>query len=75
MNKQDLINRYHDDGYVIVPALFSGAEVDYIRAHYMALNAAGHGFAGDDPHLLGDDDPLKAYPRIVHPHRFDPFSL
>lgn len=75
MDNDALISRYHEDGYVVVPSLFSATEIELIRGHYMALNAAGHGFAGDDPLLLGDDDPLKAYPRILHPHRFDQFSL
>ena len=75
MDREYLIGQYHKDGYVVVPSLFSSDEVEFIRGHYMALNAAGHGFSGDDPLLLGDDDPLKAYPRIIHPHRFDRFSL
>ena len=75
MDNYALIKRYKEDGYVVVPSLFSPAEIEFIRSHYMALNAAGHGFAGDDPFLLGDDDPLKKYPRIIHPHRFDQFSL
>ncbi len=70
-----LIQQYKSDGYVIVPSLFSAAEVAFIKAHFMALNAAGQGFAGDKPQLLPDDDPLKAYPRIIHSHRFDQFSL
>ena len=70
-----LIDFYHEQGYVIVPELFSSEEVALLKKHFMALNAAGHGYAGDDPLLLGDDDPLKAYPRIIHPHRFDEFSL
>ena len=41
----------------------------------MALNNDGHGFEGDNPQLLPDDDPLKAYPRIIHSHRFDKLSL
>ena len=75
MERDSLIKDYEFQGYVVVPGLFSAAEVDFIRGHYMALNAAGHGFAGDNPSLLGDDDPLKAYPRILHPHRFDDYSL
>lgn len=75
MDMNSLVSRYKEEGYVVVPALFSSAEIDFIRGHFMALNAAGHGFDGDNPLLMGDDDPLKAYPRIIHPHRFDQFSL
>ena len=75
MDMNSLVQVYSDEGYVLVPSLFSLAEIEFIRGHYMALNAAGHGYAGDDQYLLGDKDPLKRYPRIIHPHRFDQFSL
>ncbi len=75
MDEKGLIERFNCEGYVVVPALFSAEEIAFIKAHFMALNAAGHGFAGDNPHLLPDDDPLKAFPRIIHSHRFDQFSL
>lgn len=75
MEMQGLVSEFKREGYVVVPGLFSAAEIDFIRSHYMGLNAAGHCHAGDEPWLLSDDDPLKAYPRIVHPHRFDEFSL
>ncbi len=75
MNEENLIDAFHEQGYVIVPALFSAEEVAFIREHYMGLNAAGHGYAGDAKMLLGAEDPLRAFPRIVHPHRFDGFSL
>ena len=75
MESKVLIEEFNSEGYVVVPALFTAEEIAFIRAHFMALNAAGHGFAGDNPQLLPDDDPLKAYPRIIHPHRFDHFSL
>lgn len=75
MDNKILIERFKAEGFVVAPALFSADEVAFIKAHFMALNAAGHGFAGDNPQLLPDDDPLKAYPRIIHSHRFDQFSL
>ena len=75
MEANKLIEQFHSEGFVVVPSLFSAEEVDFIRAHFMALNdAAGHGQSLDNPHLLPDDDPLKAYPRIIHSHRFDQHS-
>lgn len=75
MDKQILIEQFQTEGYVIVPQLFSSEEVETVKIHFMNLNRQGHGFKGDDRTLLGDDDPLKAFPRIVHPHRFDELSL
>ncbi len=75
VNRQAIVDPYKSDGFVVVPALFSQEEIDAIKSHFMALNKAGHGFEGDRHTLLGEEDPLKAYPRIVHPHRFDELSL
>ena len=75
MNQQTRIDQFNTEGYLIVPALFSQEEVETIKAHFMELNRQGHGFEGDNPHLLPDNDPLKAFPRMVHPHRFDELSL
>jgi len=75
MDERFFIKRFKDEGYVVVPALYSAAEVASIKAHFMALNDDGYGFEGDNPQLLPDDDPLKGYPRIIHSHRFDKLSL
>ena len=75
MNKDSLAQQFLDDGYVVAPGLFDAPEIDRIRAHFMELNRQGHGWDGDNNTLLGDDDPLKAYPRLVHPHRFDRLSM
>ncbi len=75
MIQQELLDQFNTEGYVVIPSLFSQDEVETIKAHFMELNKQGHGFRGDDSSLLGDDDPLKAFPRIVHPHRVDELSL
>ncbi|MCY4061485.1 MAG: phytanoyl-CoA dioxygenase family protein, partial [Chloroflexi bacterium] len=76
MIESALVERFKADGFVVVPTLFRSEEVDFIKAHFMALNdAAGHGHGIDNPHLLSDDDPLKAFPRIIHSHRWDKASL
>lgn len=70
-----LIERYREDGYVVVPGLFSTEEAAAYRDHYMALRAAGTypgDFAGVD---ASSTDPLKRYPRMIHMHRWDPTSL
>ena len=75
MDESVMIERYKSDGYVVAPSLFSAEDIARIAKHFMAMNAAGHGFEGDNPHLLADEDPLKAYPRIIHSHRWDKLSL
>jgi len=75
MLNNDLIQTFKTEGFVIVPSLFSIDEVETIKTHFMELNRQGHGFEGDRASLIDDNDPLKAYPRMVHPHRFDKLSL
>jgi ectoine hydroxylase-related dioxygenase (phytanoyl-CoA dioxygenase family) len=66
---------FERDGYTVVRGLFSEAEVEAYREHYMALRAAGTywgDFAGVD---LTSSDPLKRYPRMIHMHRWDKTTL
>lgn len=75
MIEAQLIEAYQQNGYVIVPQLFSPAEVDHYRQHFMDLRAAGTypgDFAGVGPQ---SSDPLKRYPRMIHMHRWDEVSL
>jgi hypothetical protein len=74
MVEQDIIKQFTGQGYAVVASLFTPEEVERIRAHYMVLNEAGHGYEGDRP-MLTDGDPLLKYPRIVHPHRWDDVTL
>lgn len=66
---------FETNGYLLVRGLFTKAEVDAYRDHYMALRENGvyeGDFAGVD---LTSDDPLKRYPRMIHMHRWDETSL
>lgn len=70
----NLIEQYQQNGYVVIPHLFSSAEVEHYRRHFMDLRAAGTypgDFAGVD---LQSSDPLKRYPRMIHMHRWDETS-
>ena len=75
LDQQIIITQFHSAGFALAPALFSENEIATIKSHFMALHEAGRGYAGDRHTVFGEDDPLKTYPRIVHPHRFDPLSL
>ncbi len=60
---------FERDGFVLARSLFSAAEAQVLREHYMALNATG-----TDPFSEGAPDPvavdpLKRFPRMMQPHR------
>lgn len=71
----ELLAKYQQDGYAVVPGLFSAEEVAHYRDHFMALRAQGPrpgDFAGVE---TGLPDPLKKFPRMIHMHRWDELSL
>jgi phytanoyl-CoA hydroxylase len=69
------IQEYRERGYGVARGLFSPAEVDALRDHYMALRAAGS-YPGDTAGVdAGSADPLKRFPRMIHMHRWDETSL
>ncbi len=61
-------------GYLILKQLFTPAEVDMLREHFMKLRQSNHpgDFSGVD---LQSSDPLKRFPRMIHMHRWDETSL
>jgi phytanoyl-CoA hydroxylase len=67
--------QYEADGYWVVRGLFQPEDIAAIRAHYETMHAAGnYQESGTKPDMTSDD-PLKRYPRIMHPHRYDEASL
>jgi hypothetical protein len=66
---------YQDNGYVVIPSLFSAEEAARYLDHYMALRLQGPK-PGDDIGIdIGGDDPIKRYPRMIHPHLWDEVSM
>ncbi|GIX06801.1 MAG: protein involved in biosynthesis of mitomycin antibiotics/polyketide fumonisin [Candidatus Poribacteria bacterium] len=64
---------YDEEGYLLVPGVFTEEECDEIIARAQALHARGHVpgcFRAVPPEESGGD-PLKVYPRMMHPHRVD----
>jgi len=63
-------------GYAVARSLFSQTEVDEIRSTFDAIAANGSIPGHFDPvsKRESDGDPLKEFPRVFHPHRFDPVS-
>jgi hypothetical protein len=70
----DRVARYREQGYLLLPGLLSAAELGELRAMADALHARGSikgcFTVGGDEEIARD--PLKRYPRMMHPHRFDP---
>lgn len=70
------VKGFKERGHVTVSGLFSDREVLALRQHYMQMRQAGSydgDFSGVDSHQLAD--PLKAFPRMIHMHRWDQSSL
>ncbi len=51
--------------------LLSGDEVAELRDHFMGMIGAGGGGFTETPIENESPDPLKRYPRLLHPHRGD----
>ena len=66
---------YEEQGFTIVRGLFSPAEVEQLRNHFMQLAAEGRGFFEREQKAADENDPLKKFPRMVHMHRWDGLSL
>jgi ectoine hydroxylase-related dioxygenase (phytanoyl-CoA dioxygenase family) len=66
---------YDENGYLVVDRLFSPAEVDSLREHFMRLRKHGE-WPGDTSGVdVKANDPLKRFPRMIHMHRWDDISL
>lgn len=66
---------YHRDGYLVVRGLFAADEVEAIKAHFMGMNAAAAYPNAAETIDADSPDPLKRFPRIMQPHRWDERSL
>jgi len=64
------LHRYEAEGYLVVKGLFTYQEVEEIRETFEAVSrtvVAGY----FEPAIDAEGgDPLKRYPRVIHPHRF-----
>jgi phytanoyl-CoA hydroxylase len=71
------IRQFHEHGYLVIRAMFSLEEVRELRDTIMALHAnapIGEYYKrATEEEAAGD--PLKLYPRMMHPHRFDALSM
>ena len=70
------LDQYDRDGYHIARGMFDADEIAALRARFDAIAAAGEPIPGHwEPAATPNADPLKRYPRVMHPHRFDELSM
>ncbi|MGW3105423.1 phytanoyl-CoA dioxygenase family protein [Streptomyces sp. NPDC001100] len=67
------IGAFEEDGFTVARGLFSHDEIDRLRDRFTALHAAGPVPGHFAPRA--SDDPLLAYPRVMHPHEIDELAL
>ncbi|MBD2844211.1 phytanoyl-CoA dioxygenase family protein [Paenibacillus sp. IB182496] len=63
--------QFEQEGYLIVKRLFEQTDVERLRATFEEIGqrVVPHHF---EPDLSAkNQDPLRRYPRVMHPHRFD----
>jgi phytanoyl-CoA hydroxylase len=70
-----MLEQFRTDGYVNVSGLFSEEEAGQLLDHYMQIWEGNDYPNAPSKQDLQGDDPLKRYPRIMQPHRWDPTSL
>ncbi len=70
---QDCFRR---NGYALARGLFAHSEIEEIKTAFDRIAAGGPipGYFDQVPADQSDGDPLKQYPRVHHPHRFDDAS-
>ena len=62
---------WETDGYVIVRGLFEPDEVDRIREKFNRVAESREPIPGYWDPDFASENPLKRYPRVMHPHRWD----
>ena len=73
----DIKHQYQNDGYVLIKKLFSEPECDELIDRSVTLHSRKSipGCFHSVSELESDGDPLRIYPRMMHPHRVDDLSL
>ncbi len=66
--------RFEEEGYLVARGLLSQEEVDFLCQTFMELHDRGYPGYNPAPPAPGVD-PLKVYPRMMHPHRRHPVAL
>lgn len=67
------LDRFHEDGYLVIEGFYPPDEVDLLRETFMRMHRDGPGepyFHPTSAEAAGGD-PLRMYPRVMRPHRFN----
>lgn len=70
--------QFAEEGYTILRGLFTPAEIERLRGEFMDLHAAGRAIPGHFEPATGAEaaaDPLRRYPRVMHPHEVSELAL
>ena len=67
------LETFHRDGHLVLKGFYRPDEVTLLVDTFMAMHAQGPipGFFNPKTAEEAKGDPLKMYPRIMHPHRFN----
>src|SRR5690349_9531634 len=74
---REQLDQFQRDGYLVMRGLFSPDEVRELRDTFMEIHARAPigSFYQHASEEEAAGDPLKLYPRVMHPHRFDALSM
>lgn len=68
------LEAFAQDGFLVVRGLLGAEEVERLIGHFMGLRESGFDTGEAIDHRLLDVDPLRTWPRLMHPHRRDEVS-
>ncbi len=70
-------DRFENDGHLIIKGFYSPDEVQVLTDTFMEMHRQGPipGFFAPKTAEEAKGDPLRMYPRIMHPHRFNDVPL
>jgi len=71
------VHAFHDDGYLVIRGLLAPQETKHLLDTFMVMHAGGPISGCFSPKSLeaADNDILKLYPRMMHPHRVNAVAL
>lgn len=78
MIDQKQIDQYRSTGYTVASGLFSPEEAASYADYYTAMRLEQNATQEKNPdgsRPKSDDDPLRKYARLMHPHRYDQRSF